>query len=210
MEIVPVTNDAVNAPFAGQLHAAFLLLLPRIQTHARVHFRHVKCPGRRDDLAAEAVGVAWKWYARAVGAGKDPADFPGAFAALACRHARCGRTLCGSERAKDALSKRAQRLHNFAVQTVPAVETGVDGNEAIAALRDNTRTPPPEQAAFRIDFPAWLAQLTDRNRRMARDMALGESTTDLAIKHDVSQARVSQLRRELHRSWRLFHGEPVA
>jgi hypothetical protein len=186
------------------------LLLPRIETHARISFRGVRCPGRRDDLAAEAVAVAWKWYLSAAKAGKDLAGFPGALASLAASHVRSGRRLCGQERAKDALSRRAQCLHCFVVQSMHAVETGAEGNEAIDALRDNTRTPPPEQAAFRIDFPAWLAQLPDRNRRMARDMALGESTTDLAIKHDVSQARVSQLRRELHRDWRRFHGEAVS
>src|SRR5438445_13833762 len=100
-----------HAPAAARLHAGFLLLLPRIQTHAKIHFRHVRCPGRRDDLVAEAVAVAWKWYVRAVGAGKDPADFPGAFASLAASHARSGRRLCGSERPKDVLSRPAQCLH---------------------------------------------------------------------------------------------------
>jgi hypothetical protein len=41
------------------LHAGFLALLARIQTHARIHFRHVRCPGRRDDLVAEAVAISW-------------------------------------------------------------------------------------------------------------------------------------------------------
>jgi hypothetical protein len=87
-----------QAPGAASLHAGFLSLLQRIETHARIHFRGVRCPGRRDDLIAEATAVAWKWYVRAVGAGKDPAEFPGAFASLAASHARSGRKLCGSER----------------------------------------------------------------------------------------------------------------
>ena len=41
----------------------------------------------------------------------------------------------------------------------------------------------------------------------AQDMALGEGTKDLASKHGISQARISQLRRELHSDWRRFHGE---
>jgi hypothetical protein len=205
-----VTEDVANAPPAGRLHAAFLLLLPRIETHARISFRHVRCPGRRDDLVAEAVAIGWKWYLRAVGAGKDPADFTATFASLAASHARSGRRLCGSERAKDALSRTAQRLHNFAVQSLPAVETGVDGNEAIDALKDNTRTPPPEQAAFRIDFPLWLASLQKCKRLLAEDLMRGERTQEAASKHNVSQARVSQIRRELHRDWRRFHGEALA
>ena len=34
----------------------------------------------------------------------------------------------------------------------------------VPALKDNTVTPPPDQAAFRIDYPAWLAHLGARNR----------------------------------------------
>jgi hypothetical protein len=92
-------------------------------------------------------------------------------------------------------------------QTLPEVETGADGNKAIDALKDNTQTPPPDQAAFRIDFPLWLNSLQERKRLLAEDLMLGEHTQDAAVKHNVSQARVSQVRRELLLSWRRFHGE---
>ena len=88
-------------PSADRLHAGFLALLPRIETHAKIHFRHVRCPGKRDDLVAEAVAVAWKWYVRAVEVGKDPADFPAAFAFKAASHARAGRRLCRADSAGD-------------------------------------------------------------------------------------------------------------
>jgi hypothetical protein len=202
-----VKDAVLTAPSAAQAHAGFLALLPRIQTHAKIHFRHVRCPGRRDDLIAEATAVAWKWYVRAVAVGKDPAEFPVTFSALAASHVRSGRKLCGSERSKDALSRRAQRLHGFTVQTLPEVETGAGDNQTIDALKDNTRTPPPEQAAFRIDFPLWLASLQERKRLLAEDLMLGERTQDAALKHNVSQARVSQVRSELLLSWRRFHGE---
>jgi hypothetical protein len=202
-----VKDAALTAPSAGQMHAGFLRLLPRVQTHARIHFRDVRCPGRRDDRVAESVAVAWKWYLRALSAGKDPAEFPAAFASLAASHARSGRRLCGSERAKDALSRRAQRIHGFVVKALPQVETGADDNRAIDALRDNTQTPPPDQAAFRIDFPLWLASLQERKRLLAEDLMLGERTQDAAVKHNVSQARVSQVRSELLLSWLRYHGE---
>jgi hypothetical protein len=115
--------------------------------------------------------------------------------------------LCGSERARDALSRRAQRLHGFTVRTLPEVETGAGDNKAIDALRAHTQTPPPEQAAFRIDFPLWLASLQERKRLLVEDLMLGERTQDAALKHNVSQARVSQVRSELFLSWLRFHGE---
>jgi hypothetical protein len=198
-----------QAPCAARLHAGFLSLLPRIETHAKIRFRHIRCPGRRDDLVAEAVAIGWKWYLRAITSGKDPTEFPAAFASLAASHACSGRRLCGQERAKDALSRTAQRLRGFVVQTLPAVETGADDNEAVDALRDNTRTPPPEQAAFRIDFPLWLDSLAAGKRVLAEDLMKGERTREAARKHKVCQARVSQVRRELRLSWGRFHGEAV-
>jgi hypothetical protein len=130
----------------------------------------------------------------------------GALALLAARHVRSGRRLCGQEHSKDALSPLAQRRHGFATQSLPAHDGGA-GNEALDALRDNAVTPPPEQAAFRIDYPAWLARLAPRAREIAQQMALSRSTKELAAGHGLSQGRVSQLRRELHADWRDFHGE---
>ncbi len=76
-------------------------------------------------------------------------------------------------------------------------------------IRDDHRTPPPDAAAFRIDFPAWLKQLGERNGKIAGAMALGEKTRDLADKYGTSQARISQLRREFKADWERFTGNPV-
>ena len=87
------------------------------------------------------------------------------------------------------------------------------GQEHIDALeerlRDNTITPPDEQAAFRIDYPAWLSQLGERKRAIAQDMTLDLGTLELAARHQVSPGRISQMRREFHSSWQHFCGEPV-
>jgi hypothetical protein len=85
-------------------------------------------------------------------------------------------------------------------------------NIVIDALADNTMTRPDEQAAFRLDFPVWLDSLTDRKRRVALDLMNGERTLDVAVKHRLSPARVSQLRTELLHGWRTFCGEmdPIA
>jgi hypothetical protein len=120
---------------------------------------------------------------------------------------RAGRRLCGQEAGKDALSALAQARHGFLVQPLPACEAGLPGNPVLEALRDDRRPPPPEQAAFRIDFPVWLCRLGNRNRQLAEEMALGETTLELAGRHGLSPSRVSQLRREFHGDWLSFHGE---
>src|SRR5262249_7910365 len=131
-------------------------------------------------------------------------------AAFAARAVRSGRRLCGQEKAKDVLSPRAQQRKHFAVQSLPDQDSGSDDNSALEALRDNTKSPPDEQAVFRIDFPAWLARLGDRNGRIAWDMALGERTQELAARYGTNQARISQLRREFRDDWRRFTGADEA
>jgi hypothetical protein len=61
---------------------------------------------------------------------------------------------------------------------------------------------------FRIDFPAWRASRTERDRRVLDDLMLGERTLDVAGKHGLSPGPVSQLRRELHDDWEFFCSEP--
>ena len=45
---------------------------------------------------------------------------------------------------------------------------------------------------------------------MARDLAYGCSTSEVAQKHGVTAGRVSQLRRELYEGWQVYQGEAVA
>ena len=47
------------------------------------------------------------------------------------------------------------------------------------ALHHNTQTPVDEQVCFRLDFPAWLLNRTDRDRRMVQDLMRGEAPLPL-------------------------------
>ena len=209
------------APPIAHLHAAFLSILPRIERHARLYFRGLPCPQRQDDAVQETLSLAWRWFVRLVERGKDPTTFPTVLAAYAARAVRCGRRLCGQGNGKDVLSPLAQQRHGFAVEGLPcSVRAAHDERYGVAGgqrrqdaweerLRDNTQTPVPEQAAFRLDFPAWLDSLTPRERRLVRAMARNERALDLSGRFDVSPARISQLRRELHAGWRRFLGDDV-
>jgi hypothetical protein len=202
------------------LHAHFLQILPRIQTHAEIHFRQLRCPGKRDDAIAEVIAVAWKWFVRATQLGKDVNEFVMTLADYAVRHVRFGRKVWGLERAKDVLSPRAQQTKGFKVEALNGstrrsydeLVSDPHGQDHIDAfeerLKDNTRSPVPDQAAFRIDYPLWLSQLDTRNRAIAKDMSMDLGTFEVAEKHKISAGRISQLRREFAKDWRRFHGEP--
>jgi len=192
------------------LQAQFLrLILPRVKAHGRVFFRHFKCRDKKAEAIAEMVALAWKWFARLVELGKDPALFPTALAGYAARAVHSGRRLAGMERAKDVLSPLAQARHGFTVGRLPDFAT-LGGNPLSEALTDNTQTPPDEQAAFRLDFPAWLKTRTDRDRRVIEDLMVGERTGDVAARHGLTAGRVSQLRRDFLDDWRHFCGETDA
>jgi hypothetical protein len=117
-----------------------------------------------------------------------------------------GPGLRGDERSRDVLSPLAQLRRRFTVGPLPEAR-GPDGGEFDDALRDNTRTPVPDQVQFRLDFPGWRGSLGGRDREMVGRMALGHSTGQLARRFRVSAARVSQKRREFRDGWARFCGE---
>src|SRR5581483_4714341 len=81
----------------SELQTRFLLILPGIERHGRVYFRHLSPGPRRDDAIAEVVGIAWKWYRRLVQRGKDPHRFTSTLASYAARAVKSGRRVCGQE-----------------------------------------------------------------------------------------------------------------
>ena len=215
--MVPSPTVSPTTPPSPQLHTAFLSILPRIETHARVCSRGLRCPHSREEFRAEVVALCSQWFLCLVARGKDPLTFPTTLATYAARAVRSGRRLCGQERSKDALSPLAQRRRGFRIGPLPTstrrpfeeVRAGFsrqapDGFEE--RLKDNAVTPPPDAAAFRIDFPDWLRTRTERDRRLIEDLIRDERTLDLARKHGLSPSRVSQLRREFLEDWRHFCG----
>ena len=130
------------------------------------------------------------------------------------------RRVCGHERAKDVLSPVARRLHGFTIEALPhATSTSHEhlyasphGQERLDAfeerLHDNTITPPPDQAAFRIDFPVWRLTHSERDRRLIDALMLGGRTKEVSRLFGLSQGRISQKRRQFLQDWRRFCGEP--
>jgi hypothetical protein len=212
-------NGSTPASPPDRLHNAFLELLPRVERHAKIYFRDIQCPATREDRVAEAVAMAWAWFLRLQERGKDVALFTVVFVCLVAKAVKCGRRLCGQEKARDVMSPLAQQRHDFRVERLPrATSTSHErlyssphGQRGLNAfeemLHDNTATPPDEQAMFRIDFADWLATLTPRERFVIRELARGERTGDVAGMFDVTPGRVSQMRTEFRDGWSRFCGE---
>jgi hypothetical protein len=193
------------------LHTAFLGIAPQVQRHGRIHFRHLKCRDTREEVICEMLGLCWLWFRRLARRGKDGSRFPAVLAQYAARHVQAGRRLCGREPARDVMSSAGRRRHSHAVRTLPDDrtmfhKTGL-GKTLADVLCDNSRTPPPDAAAFRCDFPAWRKTRCERDQRLIDALMQGERTRDLANTFGLTAARISQLRREFHDDWQSFCGE---
>jgi hypothetical protein len=193
---------------ARTLHAGFLALLPRIERHGRFCFRKVRCPHQRQECLAEMTALAWQWYVRLTLRGKDVTRFPSALAAYAAKAVRAGRRLCGQQKSGDVLSPRAQQRGGFTISRYPDCG-GKCRNVLDDALKDNTRSPVDEQAAFRLDFPVWMRAYGGRKHRVIEDLMLGERTLDVAKKHRLSASSISQMRRQFHQDWISFCAAPA-
>jgi hypothetical protein len=186
------------------LQASFVaIVLPRVLSHGRVYFRHVKCRDRRQDAIQEMIGLAWKWHLSLAEQGKDASRFPTTLASYAARAVQRGCRVPGQDRANEILSPLAQRRRHFTVDRLPDFST-LGGGPLEEALHDNTVSPVPDQVVFRLDFPAWLGTLSQRNRALVEDMALGEKTHKLAQKYRLTQGRISQMRRYFEQDWSRF------
>jgi len=204
-----MTTHSVATPSAPALHRlrqTFLAdVLPRVEAHGRIYFRHVRCCHTREELLAEMIALCWEWFLRLARRGKDALSFVGALVGYAARAAGSGRRLCGHERSKEVLSPVAQRRHGFSVNRLPDFST-LGGNMLDEALMDNTVSPVPEQVAFRLDFPTWHRGHRERDRRLIDRLMAGEGTVEAGRAFGLSPARISQKRRAFRDGWLAFCG----
>lgn len=186
-------------------HAGFLRMLPKIVQHVRII---LPCLGHeaRDEAIAECIANAAVAYARLAELDKESLAYPTVLAMYAVRQLRDGRRVGTSVNVHEVLSEYAQRRKRFNVESLERFDEQ-EGEWQEAVVQDTRSAPVPDIVSFRIDFADWLRDLPRRNRRIAENLALGHSTGEAAKKFKVSPGRISQLRRELHDSWRDFVGE---
>ena len=189
----------------------FTAHLPAIDNAARYAFRRRRRQDREEALA-EARAAAWSAWHGLIGKGKDPlAVGVTGIANNAIRYVRNGRrvgnTTCG--RGAMDVFRKAQKARDFKVVSLDSNDQFIPGwlvgtwKEWLAC--DN-RVGPADEAAFRLDFSAWLASLPEKKRWVAELLAEGHEPGLVARLVGVSPARVSQLRTELAESWESFHG----
>jgi DNA-directed RNA polymerase specialized sigma24 family protein len=182
-------------------------MLPKIVKFARSAFRQLNAE-QADEAVQEVVAQAWRTYRRLAELGREELAYPTPLARFAIARYRAGRRVGQSANGKDACSPVAALVRGHQVYHL----NGLDGlgTDIKDGLVDYRRAPVPDQAAFRIDFPAWISTQVPRDRRIILALAIGDRPREIARRFRITDARVSQLRRKFELSWQQFHGELVA
>jgi len=190
-------------PHAATAGDAFVQMLPGLRRRLRPAFAGFQ-PEQREDAIQEALANCFTALARLWERNRRHLAAPAALARYAIAQWFDGRRIGSSMNGQDVSSPYGQRRHGLSVASLGDFDAVTQ--QTVMADR---RSPVPEQAAFRIDFPEWLRQLPPRKRQVALALARGESSRNVALLSGLSCARVCGLRQELCQSWREFHGECV-
>ena len=188
--------------------AGFLQVMPAIETHAKIRFRHLPAE-RREDLIQESIASACVAYQRLVAQGKLHLACASSLATFAVKQARGGRHVGGhQDAARDAMSPVAKTRHDFKTASYDFFDRDICEWKQMAIADRNASV--ADVACFRIDFAGWLKTLTRRDRRIIAAFIGGERTMAVADKFGITAGRVSQLRRQYEQQWSAFQRQALA
>ena len=191
-------------PAKPDWHQAFLALLPRICHYARFAFRHLD-PESKQEAIQSVVAGALNGYVALVQRGKAGIAYATPLAMYAIRQYRDGRRLGSRMNVRDVSSPYAQQMKGIRLQRLDQYDAEEQAWKEI--LVEDRYAGPFDIVRTKLDFAAWLQSLPVKLRRIAKTLANGERTGEVARKFGVSDGRISQIRAELLASWRRFTGE---
>jgi transposase-like protein len=195
-----------------------LPILPVVERHARIIFRG-RSVAEKEEAVSEAVAAAFVSFVALKARGLQPEKFPSNLATFAVLRVKAERHVGSGSCNRDVYSSKAQNRFGFRVTSLsedtavphgrdPAARSATHTTGAFTErLCDNTRTPVPDQVEFRLDFPAFLQTLSQREQNMAHRLESEEPAKEVARRFGISPARVTQLRRSWLRQWQSFQGD---
>ena len=164
----------------AELQESVVRYLPWMRKTIRLAFPTLDAE-KREEVVSNTVALAWKAWHRLNERGR--AEEPGILKAIvwfSIKQTKAGRTCFSAKKPRDPLALRVYGKVKFE----PGCLEDYIGKE----------TPILEQVSFRLDVPAFLGTLTDRQRNLALDLAQGMTTTEAAAKYNRSPGAISQFR----------------
>ena len=184
-------------------HERFAVLVPKIRRQAAWALRRLRREAR-EEFIQEVIANAFVAWSRLVAQGREHIARPTPLADFALRQVRAGRRVGCRLNSQDVMSPAARR-QSLRIAQLDQLEKGTESWRQL--LIEDRHAGPAETAAARMDLAAWWITLSERNRRIARALAGGESTRVVARQFGLSPGRISQLRGWLRRHWEQFQGD---
>lgn len=184
----------MNLTTLATLQQHFTEQYPRMARQVEGHFWHLD-PEKREEAVTNTLGLAWKFFYYLFEEGRATQRMLGSVLWYAIKQTKIGRKVQGNDGriAKCAIDYRNRGRVRFEM---------TDLNDLIS---DNT--PIPDQVIFRIDVRRFLASLKPRQQALAYELATGHTTSEVAEKHGVTPAAVSQFRSRFKRWYDRFFDE---
>jgi hypothetical protein len=190
---------------ASRQNDKFLSMLPDIRKQASFAFREIPVDAR-EELIQEVVAQAYALFVRLCQRGKLALVYATPLAQFSIKKVRAGRRLGSRANIRDITSPRPAVTKGFRIERLDRFNQRT--GQWREALVEDCTAGPAQIAETRLDFADWLKTLSNRDRQLAEKLALGDTTGCVAHMFRVSAGRVSQLRRDLCKSWRDFVGDP--
>lgn len=179
----------------------FEAMLPAIRQMAQFAFRTLPA-WEREEAVSDVIVNAFCAFRRLVDLDKIDLAYPTPLGRFAISQYRSGRRVGTSLSKRDVLASPDRDRARYLVSSLNAQETEREWCETIA---DHRYWPVADQAAFRVDFPAWLRSQSRRDRGLIKFLSVGNRSCDAAERFGLSPARISQLRAQWQASWAQFH-----
>jgi len=189
-----MTNDQRDeCPSTWQSN--FAIMLPEIEQKLHLAFCRLD-PEAREDAIEEGVVHSLLAYIRLHELSRAEAATPSSLAWYSSRQVKRGRPAAGRMNGKEPLSRYGQISNRIKVERLPY--------KWLDAIVEDKRAPVADQVATKMDVGAWFSTLSLCMRQIAKDLAFGFSTREVARRHGVTDGRISQIRRTLEASWAAF------
>ncbi len=208
-----MSSLTLTGPVLMAAQEQFEEALPDMDKILRHYFRSWP-PERRQELIADARAALWAAWHSLTRRGRDPVQLGiTGIAARCCRYVRSGRKVGNRNHGRgclDVLDHRARRrlgIEIISLDRHDETTTGAPVGAWRQWLAESNFVTPADEAAFRVDFGRWLADLPDRKRMMAEMLAEGHETGAVARRVGVSPGRVSQVRLELEANWTQYQSQ---
>ena len=187
-----ITN--ASAPFNV---VPFEVLLTKMEPHFKFFAKRVLKlkADNLDDALQDLRAIAFGIYRSLVRRGKEAFFTP--IMKFAMKRYKSGRRFAGTS-TTDVLSDCTRILERCDICSLSKFDLNDNDLPFIVDYKSNVA----DSVQFKVDFyEDWLAQQTERDQQIIRDLMKSETTNDVSRKHGVSAGLISQYRRRYEKSW---------